>query len=138
MVTLSFTSSSAVNNDFYDSKPECKLFKCIIYLGNKCGSIIQTDQPLSLIIVQFLPLQNLTLHCSSPGHHCRCFTITDSMTDDDITILCPAAVLADQDWKPETHICSYMNHKSEFLWSTSVNLLLVVETLKEKVKRKIG
>ena len=65
-------------------------------------------------------------------------TISDSMTNDDITILCRAAVLADQDWKPETHICSYMNHKSEFLWSTSVNLLLVVETLKEKVKCKIG
>ena len=31
-------------------------------------------------------------------------TITDSMTDDDITILCPAAVLADQDWTPETHM----------------------------------
>ena len=30
VVTLSFTSSTAVNNDFYDSKPECKLFKCII------------------------------------------------------------------------------------------------------------
>ena len=30
VVTPSFTSSSAVNNDFYDSKPECKFFKCII------------------------------------------------------------------------------------------------------------
>ena len=31
-------------------------------------------------------------------------TITDSMTDDDITILCRVAVLADQDWTPETHM----------------------------------
>ena len=30
VVTPSFMSSRAVNNDFYDSKPECKLFKCII------------------------------------------------------------------------------------------------------------
>ena len=28
--TPSLTSSRAVNNDFYDSKPECQFFKCII------------------------------------------------------------------------------------------------------------
>ena len=48
MVTPSFTSSSAVNIDFYDSKPECKFLDAIASQEESCVSRLVGHQ-LSLL-----------------------------------------------------------------------------------------